>query len=90
MPDEEISNQDTRKILENIDSNGIKLGELSSFAFCQFCLSKLTNIGAYNYEVINLTNKLNEWNYEMKISEDSRIDILIRLQQLGLYEPINN
>jgi len=85
MADEEIHNDDIRKILEQTTPEGKTIGDLSSFSFCQFCLSKMTNISPFDYKIIALTKSLNEWNYDVKMSTDTKIDFLMKLKELGLY-----
>lgn len=85
MAEQEIHNDDIRKILEQKTPEGKTIGELSSFSFCQFCLSKMTNIKPFDYDIINLTKKFNEWNYDIEMSTDTKIDFLMKLKDLGLY-----
>ena len=62
---------------------GRTVRELSVKEFCKFFLSKLSNIPAYNKEVQYLTRLLNFWN-QTTMSEETRVDVVQRIRNLGL------
>jgi len=64
--------------------NGKTFREMSGREFCLFCLSKMNNIGPFDYEVIRLSKYLNNFKCETML-EESKIDILTQLRNLNLY-----
>lgn len=85
MTEELKTVSEVNNILDAKPENGKSIKEMSSFEFCQFCLRRLNNIRVDNYEVINLTKFVNSYNPEFQMSDQTKIDTIMRLRKLGVY-----
>ena len=63
--------------------DGRDVKELTTAEFCRFFLSKLTEVPAYDKDIMFLTNSLQRWSQET-MSEETKIDIIRQFIKLGL------
>ena len=82
MVNEEITTDYINNKLAELAPNSQKLGDLTPFNFCQYCLSKLNGIKAYDFEVMAITKRINEWDREREISDETRVDWLLTIKKL--------
>jgi len=81
-----VENQSDYNNLLDATPEGTKsIRDMTAFEFCQFCLRRLNNVRVDNYEVINLTKFVNTYNPDLSMSDEKKIDTIMRLKSLNLY-----
>lgn len=81
-----VENQKEVNSLLDATPGGIKtIRDMTSFEFCQFCLSRLNNIRVDSYEVVNLIKFINNYNIDYKMSDEMKLDTIVKLKKLKVY-----
>ena len=70
----------------NTEINGKNIRSMSAKEFCLFCLSKLSNVSAFDKRIVDLTKQIQSYNTEIitTLSDEIKLDILEQLKQLEL------